>query len=173
MMKEQFDDNFFRNLKYIHEIKIFNEIQNNKKILIFDFRKREEFVASHIELSVNIPHNEYDHDFFESLCDNKIKTLCEDFTECEEVRKRIKNYKRNFVALIMSQEKIKRRTIESCESMEIEQDERDRITKTLLFYKALVCNHVREIGVYNSGMGRFSEHFQFLLWENMKTPLVK
>jgi hypothetical protein len=173
MMKVQFDSNFINTLKYIHEIKIFNEIQNQSKILIFDFRKRSEYEARHLDLSINIPYDESDTDFFETFCESKIKLLCENFTHSDCVRQRIKSYKRYFIALIMSEEKIKRKQIENVLSDEGEEEKREAIQKVMLFYKALIIKGVREIGLYNGGMKKVAENYEFMLWHGIEKPLAK
>ena len=67
---ELFNQKFFKTLNYIDETKIFNELQNNKKILIFDFRSRIEYEQSHLENSLNIPIDEIDVERLNSFDEN-------------------------------------------------------------------------------------------------------
>ena len=172
MEKELFDQKFLTEVAYIQEIKIFNEIQNRKKILIIDLRKREEYDALHLELSINLPYNEYDDEFFFNLFTKKNQNWSL-LTNDEDVKKRLKDFKRYFIAIVMSEEKIKRRQVESFNSDEIDTEESNRIIKSLLLYKCLKQNGVREKGIYNSGISKFKTNYNFLLCTYGNKPIIK
>ena len=66
----------------------------------------------------------------------------------------------------MSENKIKRKTIETCSSsLNCNPDsvEKEKIIKTLLFYKALVSNGVREIGIFNLGINKLISEYSFMM----------
>jgi hypothetical protein len=157
----------------MHEVKIFNEIQNNKKILIFDLRTVEEYKANHIDLSINIPYNEHDNNFFETICDKKFNLVKDQYMNNREVKQRIETFKRYYIVLIMSQKRIKKKKIENFDSTEVDKDEKDRIIKTLLFYESLILNGVREIGVYNLGIDKMVEKYDFITHIYGQDPLAK
>jgi hypothetical protein len=173
MNKELFNDKFYKSLQYIHEVKIFNEIQNYKNILIFDFRRKEEFDKHRIENSINLPFDKYDYSFFETLDEAKIKQIAEVASLNEETRNMLKRHKRYYIALIISEEKIKRAMIESCEKFDSDDIERERIIKCLLFYNALVKNRVYELGLYNKGFKKFEQHYYYLVSSIDKKALAR
>jgi hypothetical protein len=170
-----FDENFLNNIKYIHEVRIFNEIQNNKKILIFDFRRKDEYFKTNLGLSLNIPYDEHTYDFYQNFNEKKVATLVEQYTGCHEVKQRLRSFKRYFIVLLMSENRIKRKTIESCSSSgddSVDPVEKEKIIKTLLFYKALVSNGVREIGVFNLGINKLTSEYGFMMnFNDAKTCL--
>lgn len=171
-----FDENFLYNIKYIHEVRIFNEIQNNKKILIFDFRTKDEYFKSKLGLSINIPYDEHNYDFYENFNDKKVACLIEQYTGCSDVKLRLKSFKRYFIVLLMSENKIKRKTIETCSSsLNCNPDsvEKEKIIKTLLFYKALVSNGVREIGLFNLGINKLISEYSFMMNFNDSKTCIK
>ena len=108
-------------------------IQNYKKLIIFDFRKREDFNINHIHNSINIPFNEFDFKFFETIDDQKLCYLCNNFVKCDELKCMLKRYKRYYIVLIMSQEKIKRKTIEAIgtDKKLNSEEEKDQIIKKI------------------------------------------
>ena len=167
-----FDDNFLNCIRYIHEVRIFNEIQNSKKILIFDFRNREEYFMQNLGLSLNIPFDEHDFEFYQALDDKKIAVL-DKYTDCCEVKQRLKSFKRYFIVLLMSETRIKRKTIENCLSEETDSLERDKIIKTLLFYKALVKQGVREIGIFNLGINKLASEYGFMINKSNTRTCIK
>jgi hypothetical protein len=168
----QFEDKFMSSINFIHEVKIFNEFQNDKKILIFDFRSREEYENRHMDSSVNIPIEEYSQDFFSCLDEQKITLIADTCTKDPEVKEMVKRYKRFFIVIIMSEDKINRKTIQEFESVSDEK-ERDVINKSLLFYKALIKNRVRELGLYNMGFKNFSDNYHFMTSGKNVKPMVQ
>lgn len=177
MKESALDLKFLKSIKYINEIKIFNEIQNFKKVIFFDFRRREEYKSYKIEQSIHIPFNEFDLTFFETMDNEKLCTLCNFYVACEELRTMLRKYKRHYIVLIMSEDKIKRKTIEdffSCNTLNEEiDDEKEQILKSLLFYRALKKNGVYEMGLYNLGFKKLNQHFDFILKTEYREPLVK
>jgi hypothetical protein len=169
------DTKLIKSLKLINEVKIFNEIQNYKKLIIFDFRKREDFQVNHIEHSIHIPFNEFDFQFFENVDDQKLCYLCNNFVKCEELKTMLKRYKRHYIVLIMSQEKIKKKTIEEVGTGKKfhSEEEKEQILKSLLFYKALQKNRVYEMGLFNLGFKKIMKHYDFLVCSETRIPLAK
>jgi len=169
------DTKFLKSLKLINEVKIFNEIQNYKKLIIIDFRKREDFNINHIENSINIPFNEYDFQFFETIDDQKMCYICNNFVRCENLKSMLKRYKRHYIVLIISQEKIKRKTIEAIGTGKKlnSEEEKDQIIKSLLFYKALQKNRVYEMGMFNLGFKKITKYFDFLVCSESRRSLAK
>jgi hypothetical protein len=169
------DTIFLKSIKLINEVKIFNEIQNYKKLIIFDFRKREDFNINHIHNSINIPFNEFDFKFFETIDDQKLCYLCNNFVKCDELKCMLKRYKRYYIVLIMSQEKIKRKTIEAIGTGKKlnSEEEKDQIIKSLLLYKALQKNRVYEMGMFNLGFKKIIKHFDFLVCSETRKSIVK
>jgi hypothetical protein len=166
-----FEPSFLKNLKFINEVKIFNEIQNSKKIIIFDLRSKEEFISHHLELSVNITYNENNFDFFENISKGNLDSKFNNV--CEEISKRLKNYKRYFVAILMSEKKIKKTKIQNFDFNDLDDSDKEKIIKSLLFYKSLVSNGVRELGIFSYGMEKIMLHYDFLLNYKDKQPQVK
>ena len=169
-----FNEIFFNSIKYIHEVKIFNEIQNNKKIIIFDFRNREEYLSNHLDLSLNIPFDEHELDYYETLFDKKLNITDQKYIDSEEVKLRLKNCRRYFIVIIMSEERIKRKAIENCErDQDINLLTKEKILKTLLFYKSLVIKGVRDIGIYNLGIKELTSQYKFMMHSRDIKPLIK
>jgi len=166
-MSNKFEETFLKNVNFIHDVKIFNEIQNYKKILIFDFRKKEEFDECHLNLSINIPYNKFDYSFFESIQETELANLTDDL----ELKNNVLKYKRFYIAIIMSSNKITRHAILNQDSL-IE-EENEIIIKCLLFYKALTKARIRELGLYNKGFERISKNYYFIINNLSCSPLVK
>jgi len=170
-MKVEDDDyfslQFLQSINFIHEVKIFNEIQNNKKILIFDFRKKEDFIRFKLDNSLNLPYDEYDKDVFKVFHQNKLIEIAKN----EELKDMLKKYKRFYIVIIMSEVKISMRNIYEYKSCELE--EKEIILKCLSFYKSLVKNRVRELGLFNLGFKNFLEHYDFMVMKNNCLPLAK
>jgi hypothetical protein len=82
----QFDDKFISSNIFIHEVKVYNEIQNEKKILLFDLRKKEDYNKCHLDFSINIPYNEYDEDFFKLFDSKKIKYISDNLCQDDELK---------------------------------------------------------------------------------------
>jgi hypothetical protein len=177
MKESALDIKFLKSLKYINEVKIFNEIQNFKNVIIFDFRKREEFKTYQIEQSIHIPFDEFDVNFFESIDDQKLCYLCNNYVSCHESRSMLRKYKRHYIVLIMSEEKIKRKTIEEMFSYfpqkEKMEEGNEQILKCLLFYKALKKNGVYEMGLFNVGFRKFFQHYDFMVNTSFRKQIVK
>ncbi len=166
-----------KKIKYISDVKLYNEIQNDKKILILDLRSREEYAAGHIALSFNIPFDEYDYEFFQSWCNNS--SVLENKTDDTCIKLRLKNFKRYFIGIIISNFKINPLVIEQIinNSGDNQNDEssnyNERITKALLLYQSLMSNSVRELGLYNLGLEVFYGNYSFLMSRLGETPRVK
>lgn len=165
--EENFPHSFLLNINFIHEVKIFNEIQNNKKILIFDFRTKEDYNRTSLYYSINIPYNEHDKNNLKVFNVDKMMELASK----EEIKEMVRKYKRYYIVIIMSEKKIARKKILKHENSE--DIERDIIIKTLLFYKALVNNRVRELGLFNLGFSKFVDHYEFIVCKNSSYPLAK
>ncbi len=165
-MSYKYDQKFLDCILFIHEVKIFNEIQNKRKILIFDLRKKDEYHKCYLDESINIPYNEYDYEFFETFKENKISELAID----EYLKEKVLRYKRYFIAIIMSDKKIRRRDILKQVGND---DELDRIKKSLLLYKSLINNKVREIGLFNKGFDKILNNYSFLVTHLSCSPTLK
>jgi hypothetical protein len=155
-------------INFIHEVKIYNELQNHHKILIFDLRDRDLFTNSHICYALNIPQNEHSVDFYTNP---EIESHSA-FTTSDELKSILKSYKRYYIVIIMSEQKIKRKHILSYHSRD-ESPEKDIIRKSLLLYEILVRNKVREIGLYNMGFSRFAAHYYFIITRGCIPPIAK
>ena len=75
---ELFNDKFFKSINFIDETKIFNELQNNKKILIFDFRPKSLFKQNHLENSINLPIDEIEVESLNEFDDQSLTKYTED-----------------------------------------------------------------------------------------------
>ncbi len=153
-------------IKMLSQFKIFNEVES-QKILIFDFRTREEFqTGCLLDYSINLPYNEIPTELLENsrAIEDKLLEPYADSGTCNRVQK----YKRCFVVLIMSEEKIPKKAILEASQVMDNPDESlpQRITIPLKFYKNLVNNKVREIGLYNRGFRTLKSNFPFLCYQN-------
>lgn len=163
MDKHSFDNRIHQTtidkLNYINEVKIFNEIQNS--IIVFDFRKKEEFELSFISnSSINFPFNETPLDFLSTYDINKWSTM----TTSNELRDKILRIKRYYIVIIMSSQKIKQKTINSINKIKtIRKESELQAYTSILFYQTLLENKVREIGVLSVGFLKFIESYPFLL----------
>ncbi len=164
----EFKEDFLINVNYIHEVKIFNEIQNNKKILIFDLRTKEEFKESYLEFSINLPYDELSDDVLVKFDENKIS----EYATSKELKEMVKRYKRYYIVIIMSQIKIKRKTIIDFVNCSNKED-KQKIIKSLLLYQSLINKKVREIGLYNLGFLKFVEHYYFMVYNHNNKPIAK
>jgi hypothetical protein len=159
-------------INFIHEVKIYNEIQNHKKIIIFDLRSRETFAKSHIQFALNLPYKEYEPSFYINFDEEKLCLL----TTREELKSMIRRFKRYYIVIIMSEHKIKRKHVlnyhKQCPVKD--QEERDIIKKSVLLYQTLTSGHkVREIGLYNLGFERFTNHYYFIINRGIHAPISK
>jgi CRISPR/Cas system CSM-associated protein Csm2 small subunit len=164
-MNNIIDESFLERMYFIHDVKIFNEMQNQKKILIIDLRSRDEFNKCHLGESINIPYNEHGEDFFKTFDENIISEM----TNENELRNKILRFKRFYIAIITSEKKINRRDILK---MNGTGDELERTTKSLLLYKSFLNKKIREIGLYNKGFERISNHYYFLV-ENLYCETIE
>jgi hypothetical protein len=129
-----------------------------------------------MKFSIHLPFTDFDFDFFENINDEKINFICNKYIYCEELKEMLRKYKRHFIVLILSEEKIKRKTIEcaSSEKYDITDEKNIKIIKCLMFYRALRNNRVYEMGLYNLGFEKISRHYDYLLVkESRNIPLVK
>jgi hypothetical protein len=167
--KELFNIDFLMNINFIHEVKIFNEIQNNKRILIFDLRKKEEFKKCKLSFSLNIPFNEYSPSDFEKLDIDFLSQKAEDM----DVKDMIKKFRRFYIVIIMSEEKIERKKIFNPKELHSDKEHMDIVQKSLLLYFALTKSKVRELGLYNLGFKKFEKHYSFMVSKNLNLPQAK
>ena len=158
--QELFNENFFKKVNFINETKIFNELQNSKKILIFDFRPKAEFLYKHFENSLNLPIDEIDVDCLMKFDENELKK----YTDDNYIKSLVSKYKRLFIGFICSSEKIKRK---SFLSPDLSKNENLQIGKILTFYKTLISNKIREIGLYIKGFNKIENSFNYILVKNL------
>ena len=163
----EFESNFLLDINFIHEVKIFNEIQNNKKILIFDLRKREDYLNSNLKFSINLPYDEHSHEIYKNF-DEEI--LCT-FTQDSEVKEMLRKFRRFYIVIIMSEVKIPRKRI--LKYTECIDDEKCIVSKSMLLYEALTRRKVRDLGLFNLGFRIFREHYEFIVNRGGLTPLAK
>jgi len=171
-----FDEKFIKSVNIINEVKIFNELQNYKKIIFFDFRNVADYNLNHLQHTIHLPFTEFEFDFFENLNEEKIKFIGNKLIQCDELKEMLKKYKRHYIVLILSEEKIKRKIIQSTcfENFDPSDEKKSQITKCLMFYRALRKNRVYEIGLYNLGFEKIIQHYDYLLVkESRNNPLVK
>jgi hypothetical protein len=154
---------------FIHEVKIYNELQNHQKILIFDLREKEHFQQSSLKFSLSLPHPDYPADFFANFDEIKYSEL----SEKDELKSIIKSYKRYYIVIIMSELKIKRKKILSYHKLGDHFIDKEAIRKSLLLYQKLVLNKVREIGLYNMGFKSFADNYYFIITRYGLPPISK
>jgi hypothetical protein len=153
-MISKFDQSFLEKVHMIHDVKIFNELQNQKKIIIFDLRNRDEYNNCYLDESVNLPFDEYPEQFF----DNFDEKIISEKVYQNDLKNKVLRFKRYYIAIILSENKISRKEILSMESSHLE-----KINKSLLLYNCLINKKVREIGLYNKGFDRICQHYNFLI----------
>jgi len=166
--KDLFSECLKSKLNFLNETKIFNELQNHKKIIIFDFRTRSQFAAYHLENSINLPVDEVSVEDLEKVDEN---TLLSYSHNKEEAKPLLSKYKRLFVVLIFPQKQIKKRNFVSPNQEDYE--ETLRIAKVITFYKTLVTNKIRELGIYIKGFGLLDNSFGFALSHQQKFHITK
>jgi len=170
-MKKELSKN---QLKMVSDSKLFNELEN-QKIIIFDFRPRKQFIQSSIlNYSINLPSDEIKTELFENpgIIDKK---LLEEFAHTEFLRRKANELKRNFIVIIMSEDKIKKEEILKYFTLIGTKDETnisEEIVKPLKFYITLITNKVREIGILNCGYWVFKTRFPFLVHINQEPPKI-
>jgi hypothetical protein len=156
---------FSSSITFIHDTKVFNEIQNDKKILIFDLRKKDEYEINHLENSINIPYNEYELTFFSAVNEKLLSQLADN----KEMKNNILRLRRFYIVILISQTKISKKTIIRRKSNCWE--ESDIISKSLVFYSNLQKAKVREMGLYNHGFEKINKHYFFLTKSLSTNPL--
>lgn len=71
----------------------------------------------------------------------------------------------------MSENKVPRKSILSYQDSN--EEEKTVILKSLLLYKSLTDNKVRELGLYNLGFKKFADHYDFMIYRQLKRHLAK
>lgn len=153
---ELFNDKFFKSINFIDETKIFNELQNNKKILIFDFRPKSLFKQNHLENSINLPIDEIEVESLNEFDDQSLTKYTED-NVCKSL---IYKYKRLFIVIICSQEKINRNSFLLPNKNSI--NEELNIGKILSLFRTLKNNKVRELGIFNKGFNKILTSYNLM-----------
>jgi hypothetical protein len=154
-------------INFIHEVKVYNELQNHKQILIFDLRSKESYINSHLHFAINIPYTDYDSTFFANFNEEVYSEL----TTNDEIKAMVKSFKRYYIVILISEDKIKRKDILYYFKLQ-EGQKKDMIRKGLLLYECLVDKKVREIGLYNMGFNKFSDHYYFIVNRNSLSPVA-
>jgi rhodanese-related sulfurtransferase len=155
---DQFEnEQFFKKIQFISEEKIFNELQNDKKILIFDFRKKADFDKKHLDNSINIPFDEVEFEFLQKF-DTQI---LQSYTNDTNVKSLIPKSRRQFIAIIMHNDKISKKKI--LQPSKFSEEEQFHTGKILTFYKTLHLNKHREMAIFNKGFTRIEKYYSFLL----------
>ncbi len=163
-----FTEDKLNEINFIHEVKIFNELQNHKRILIFDLRTSEQFTNTHLEYAINIPYNLTNEDMFSSFEEAKYVS----FTDSEVSKLMIERFRRYYIVIIMSEIKIKRKVIMKYFHLK-EEPYKEIIRKSLLLYHSLYKRKVTEIGLYNLGFRKFAEHYSFVIMKYNNKALTK
>jgi len=156
--------NFFSNLKkfnFINETKIYNEIQNNKKILIIDLRKDSDFKKMYMPFSLNLPYDQNSEKFYENFINN----INPDLSQDDIIKEMLYRFKRYYIAIIFSEEKFQRKEIINYDIQKIKTF--DNLYKALCLYQSLISNKVREIGICLKGFKRIYEKYSFMIMYNM------
>lgn len=161
---------FLSNLKkfnFINETKIFNEIQNNKKILVFDFRSKSEYEKMSLPNSINLPFDENPNEFFE----NFISQINPDLSEDLIIKEMLCKFRRFYIAIIFSEEKFHRKEIINYEVEKLRSN--DALYKALCAYHSLSSNKVREMGIHLKGFQAIFQKYFFIVKNNLNEPLFK
>ncbi len=163
--QEIFNQTFFKKVNFINENKIFNELQNNRKILVLDFRSRSEFNEGHCDNSINIPSDEVE---IENLFNMNENFLCTFTNGDPYLQTLLSKHKRLFIAIVCSQQKIpkKKFLIEN----QCNTNEDLSVAKVLLLYRSLINNKIREIGIYIKGYKQYEESYGFLKMHQTTKP---
>ena len=127
--------------------------------MIFDFRPRAEFKLKHFENSLNVPIDEIDVECLMNYNETELQL----YTDENNVKLLVSKYKRLFIGFVCSSEKIKRKSF-LCP--DIDKNKSLRIGKILTFYKTLLSNKIREIGLYIKGFSNIESSFNFILIQN-------
>lgn len=166
------DERRKNNVKMVSEIKIYNEVEA-QKVIIIDFRSRKDFNSGCLfDFSINLPYDEVGDDILEDPGFFS-KGLLEKFAHSEFLEDRASRIKRYFVAIIMSQNKIRKHDIMSyVNGIDSAYEFSEELTKPIKLYNNLIQNKVREIGLYTRGFNLFRNKFPFLIHTNQKNPTL-
>lgn len=156
-----------RKFHYINETKIFNEIQNNKKILVLDLRSRNDYAKMSLPNSVNLPFDEKPNEFFE----NFISFISPDFSEDPIIREMLCKFRRYYIAIIFSEEKFHMKEIINYDAEKLQSEE--ALYKALCLYHSLSTNKVREMGIHLKGFSSIFTKYFFIVRNNLSEPLFK
>ncbi len=159
----------FPNIKkfnFINEIKIFNEIQNNKKILIFDLREKVQFLNMSLSNSLNIPFDEKEDEFFKNFIENISPDLSKDIV----IKELLCKFRRFYIAIIFSDQKYHRKDIINYKYQELKSH--NSLFKALNLYHSLSSNKVREIGIYLKGFYQIYCKYFFIVKKNLNEPIL-
>jgi rhodanese-related sulfurtransferase len=155
--QELYNEKFLNKLNFLNETKIFNELQNNKKIIVFDLRSRNEYEIYHCENSINVPIEEIEIENISTFNEQFLSQFTKDdsYKTCL-----LSKYKRLFVAIVCSQNRIKKSLFLT--STKKDDAEEMFIGKILIFYQSLINNKIREIGLFVKGYKMFHENYNFV-----------
>jgi len=130
--------------------------------------KRSSYLTSELELnskqitsinSINLPIDEVSVEDLMKMDENVLLSFTEH--NAEEGKALLAKYKRLFVAIIVSQEKVPKEKFKNPDFDNY--DELLKIGKILTFYKMLISNKIRELGIFSKGFRRFEQNFGFIL----------
>lgn len=167
-MKEIAD--LFPNIKkfnFINETKIFNEIQNNKRILVLDLRPKKSFINFSLPNSVNLPYDEYSDEFFQKFINN----ITPDLSDDPFIKDMLKKFRRFYIAIIFSDEKFHRKDVINYDNDKIKS--LNHLYKALSLYSSLTTNKVREIGIDQKGFSCINSKYWFLVRNNLNDPEIR
>ena len=156
-----------RKFHFINETKIFNEIQNNKKILVFDLRSKSDYSKTSLPNSVNLPFDEKPIEFFE----NFISNISTDLSEDQSVKDMLCKFRRFYIAIVFSEEKFHRKEIINYDAERLRSNE--ALFKALCLYYSLSANKVREMGIHLKGFSSISNKYFFIVRNGLNGPLFK
>ena len=151
-------------VQFINGVKIHNEIQNNRKILVFDLRCQKEFSEKSLPNSLNIPYNQYPKSFFENFSENILNFALENIED--DLKEMIMRYKRFYITIIFHEKKFQRKEILNLSEEKFKEE--DALYKALLLYNSLTSNKVREIGIFIKGFEKLKGKFWFILKDGME-----
>lgn len=154
-----------KKIKFINDVRIHNEIQNNRRILVFDLREPKEFQNNCLPNSLNIPYSDYEFNFFKNFTE-KVSNF-EFKSEESELKEMIKRYKRFYITIIFDEKKYHRKEILNFKEEDFKKEE--SLYKAILLYNSLVGNKVREIGIFIKGFEKLKEKFWFILKDKCDT----
>ena len=158
-----------KKVQFINEVKIHNEIQNHKKILIFDLRSQKEFSESSLPYSLNIPFKDYSENFFKNFSKNILNFQLNG--KEDDLKEMILKYKRFYIAIIFDRKKFHRKEILNFSEEKFKEEE--SLYKALLLYNSLTSNKVREIGLFIKGYEKLKSKFWFILKGGIESFEIK